>query len=193
MKVLLRRPLTAITLAVCLSYQVSALAHSEAGSVTASANHDVMTLPLSIDWSRSIEQIKASKTTQPSDELPNRLTYKSELFGTEFHQEYLFTEQGKLKNVLLYHSVDADSLTCVEQYKQIKADVVSQFGESKLNELSINPLESIDRAKICELTSIGEYKLFSEWLQTDDKVSLVLDTWKGQAYIGLSYYPISAL
>lgn len=182
MRVLSRLSLAGIAISACFSYQmtIQALAHSKAESE----------LPLSIDWSRSLEQIKAAQAVKPSDEQANRLTYEGSLFGTEFHQEFLFTEQGKLKNILFYHSVDADSLTCVEQYKQIKADVVFQLGETKLNELSINPLESLDRAKLCELTSIGEYKLFSEWLQATEKVSLVLDTWKGQAYIGLSYYPL---
>ncbi|WP_076414518.1 hypothetical protein [Shewanella sp. UCD-KL12] len=186
--------LSAIAMAAFFSYQFSfsALAHNEEKPAAQSERGVIGTtvLPMSIDWHLSFEQVKESQVAKPSDEQANRLTYESELFGTEFHQEFLFTEQGKLKNILFYHSINADSLTCVEQYKQIRKGMVSQFGETKLNELSINPLESIDRAKLCELTAIGEYKLFSEWPQANEKVSLVLDTWKGQAYIGLSYHPI---
>ncbi|WOH37471.1 hypothetical protein RI844_19250 [Thalassotalea fonticola] len=143
-----------------------------------------------IDWSQSYSEVKQSHTTKPDDEIPTRITYESHLFDIEFHKEYLFNNDGKLVNVLYYKGFSAEATNCVSAYEEVKAEVEKQYGVAKIVTNNKVDLATVNVEQLCQSTSKGDYKLNSEWKNDNANISFVLDSWKGQAYMGLSYKPL---
>lgn len=149
------------------------------------------TLP-AIDWSQSFSDVKQSHTNKPDDEIPTRITYESHLFDIEFHKEFLFNEAGQLVNVLYYKGFSAEAINCVSAYNEVKAKVEKQYGAAKVVTDNKVNLTTVNVEQLCQLTSKGDYKLNSEWTNDNANISFVLDSWKGQAYMGLSYKPVES-
>ncbi|WP_068547206.1 hypothetical protein [Thalassotalea crassostreae] len=143
-----------------------------------------------VNWLQNLNQVKQDQSQQPEDELANRLTYKSELFDIEFHQEFLFDDQGKLKNVLFYKGISKDNSTCVDDYESIKKLVEQQYGKVETASNTYTDLTNTPKEQLCKHAADGVYQLESKWTTDNSNISFVLNTWKGQAYIGLSYKPL---
>ncbi|WNC69511.1 hypothetical protein RI845_05025 [Thalassotalea nanhaiensis] len=144
-----------------------------------------------IDWSQSFSDVKKNHKTAPDDEIPTRITYESHLFNIEFHKEYLFNDAGNLVNVLYYKGFSETAVNCVSAYNEVKAEVEKQYGKAKVVTDNKVDLSTVNVEQLCQLTSKGDYKLNSEWKNDNANISFVLDSWKGQAYMGLSYKPIT--
>ncbi|KGJ99173.1 hypothetical protein [Thalassotalea sp. ND16A] len=143
-----------------------------------------------IDWSMSFAQVKQNQQHAPDDEIPTRLTYESQLFDMEFHQEYLFDDKGQLVNILYYKGFSSDATDCVSEYNRVKAEVEKHYGKVDASTKTTKDLSNTAVEALCSHTSAGDYKLDSKWQNDNANISFVLDAWKGQAYIGLSYKPL---
>lgn len=144
-----------------------------------------------IKWDMTFEQVKKGQAGKPLDENPTRLTYASHLFDLEFHQEFLFNDQGKLVNVLYYKSFSADGVNCASEYEAIKQHVSKVYGDAETIDKSTRDFSQAAGETLCSYTSAGEYKLDSLWQSSNENISLVLDSWKGTPYVGLSYKPLT--
>ncbi|WNC71353.1 hypothetical protein RGQ13_14640 [Thalassotalea psychrophila] len=144
-----------------------------------------------INWNLSFSEVKQSHKTKPDDEIPTRITYESHLFNIEFHKEYLFNDDGVLVNILYYKGFTAEATDCVSAYNEVKAEVEKQYGDAKVVTNNSVDLSTVNAEHLCQLTSKGDYKLNSEWTNDNANISFVLDAWKGQAYMGLSYKPLA--
>jgi len=140
-----------------------------------------------IDWSASLSQVKSNEINKLIEEKESNLTFETRLFDLDFHLEYVFDEQGKLDNILYYRSLSKDSNSCVTDYNAIKDLVSEEHGTAK-TEKSVYNDEAKDSSEIlCSFAATGEYKLDTKWKGQAEDISLVLNTWKGTAYIGLYY------
>jgi len=140
-----------------------------------------------INWLASFEQVKSEEENKLVEEKQRNLTFEAQLFDLDFHLEYVFDAQGKLDNVLYYRSLSKDSNSCVVDYNAIKGLISKNHGTAK-TEKSVYNDEAKDSSEIlCSFAATGEYKLETNWKGQTEDISLVLNTWKGTAYIGLYY------
>lgn len=140
-----------------------------------------------INWSASFEQVKSEETNKLVEEKQRNLTFETRLFDLDFHLEYVFDEQGKLNNILYYRSLSKDSNSCVTNYNTIKNFVSEAHGTAKTEESIYNDKAKDSPEMLCGFAATGEYKLDTKWQGQTEDISLVLNTWKGTAYIGLYY------
>jgi len=140
-----------------------------------------------INWSASFEQVKSEETNKLIEEKKRNLTFETRLFDLDFHLEYVFDEQGKLDNILYYRSLSKDSNSCVTNYNAIKNFVSEEHGTAKTEESIYNDKVKVSPEMLCGFAATGEYKLDTKWQGQTEDISLVLNTWKGTAYIGLYY------
>lgn len=146
---------------------------------------------VSIDWQASKSSIKANATAVLTEDSKNRLTFEQQLFELPFHLEYVFTEQGQLKNVLYYHSVKPEDSNCAEKYEQLKSKLTKQFGSAETQISSANETIVAEPEKLCGFTASGEYSMNSIWTKEKQVISFMLSTWKGTPYIGLMFHPVN--
>jgi len=140
-----------------------------------------------INWSTSFEKVKSEEKNKLLEEKQRNLTFEARLFDLDFHLEYVFDEQGKLDNVLYYRSLSKDSNTCVLDYNAIKELISKDHGTAKTEESVYNDKANDSSEMLCTFAATGEYKLETKWKGETEDISLVLNTWKGTAYIGLYY------
>jgi len=140
-----------------------------------------------INWSLSINQVKSEEKNKLIEEKQRNLTFETRLFDLDFHLEYVFDQQGKLDNILYYRSLAKDSNSCVINYNAIKELISEQHGMAKTQESVYNDKAKDSSEMLCSFAATGEYKLETKWKGQTEDISLVLNTWKGTAYIGLYY------
>ena len=142
-----------------------------------------------IDWTLTSAQIKENTKSKLTEDTPKRLTFESELFGAEFHLEYIFDDQQKLKTVLYYQSFDAKAENCSTEYKRYKQLVEEQYGETEAEVFKTDNAKVAPADQHCAFAARGEYRASSEWKSSHQTSNLSLATWKGTPYIGLSMTP----
>jgi hypothetical protein len=140
-----------------------------------------------INWSASLTQIKAEEKNTLIEEKNSNLTYETKLFDLDFHLEYVFDAKGKLDNVLYYRSLPKESNSCVIDYNAIKSLVIEIHGQATTQESVYNDNAKDNSELLCTFAATGEYKLETKWQGKTENINLVLNTWKGTAYIGLYY------
>ncbi|MEW6999371.1 hypothetical protein AADZ86_16920 [Colwelliaceae bacterium BS250] len=143
-----------------------------------------------VNWQQNAAQIKQQHKSPPDEDIPTRLTYKSQLFKMDFHKEYLFNKDGQLVNVLYYKSLAATANNCLSDYEKVKAEIVQSFGEKDTEVKRYVDFDTADARLICKNTADGTYQLDTKWQTKNSTFSLVLATWKGQGYIGITYKPL---
>jgi len=143
-----------------------------------------------IDWSGSKESVKNTSKNKLVEEKPNSLTFEARLFELDFNLEYIFDGEGKLNHILYYRSFLPGISDCVAQYQSIKAVVEKQQGNAETIENIYNDKIDTSAADLCKYVATGEYKLETNWQGKSENTNLVMSTWKGTPYIGLSYSPV---
>ena len=146
---------------------------------------------VAIDWQASKSSIKLNTNAVLTEDSKNRLTFEQQLFELPFHLEYVFTEQGQLKNVLYYHSVKPEDINCAEKYEQLKNKLMKQLGKTDTQISSANEKILTEPEKLCAFTANGEYSMNSIWTKEKQVISFMLSTWKGTPYIGLMFHPVN--
>jgi len=140
-----------------------------------------------VDWSANMTTIKETSKDKFIEEKQRSLTFETQLFDLNFNLEYIFDNDGKLNHILFYRSFSPQSANCIEEYHFIKTEVVKQNGSAKTIESVYNDKIDASSTEVCEFVATGEYGLNTEWKGESESASLVLSTWKGTPYIGLSY------
>ncbi len=146
----------------------------------------------SIDWTRTVSQIRALESSPPQDASDKRITYDSLLKGEKYHLEYLFSDQGRLVNVLYYRSFSADGDACLNEYDRMRALYTDELGSPREhNAPDKNTLEQYGTEQVCTAVAEGKVRANSEWTQdVYSNLSVQLSVWKGQPYVGVSFTPI---
>lgn len=140
-----------------------------------------------INWSASLEQVKNEEKNNLVEEKQHSLTFATRLFELDFHLEYVFDAQGKLNNVLYYRTLANDATNCADEYDAIKVKISDVHGIANTQESIYNEKAKNASEQLCSFAATGEYKLDTLWKGQTEDISLVLNTWKGTPYIGLSY------
>jgi len=148
--------------------------------------------PVTIDWNSTTADVRSAETLVPQDISDTRITYEVEFKGAQYHQEYLFGDQGTLVNVLYYKSFPADGDDCLAEYRRIRQVYLSDLGDVKLETTLDDSLAAgYGDGHICKGVSEGKLAASTEWPQSDGTlVSVELSVWKGQPYVGISSAPV---
>ena len=75
--------------------------------------------PQKINWMATLVEIQAAQPSNPEEVSQSRLTYAGQLKGAPYHQEYLFSDAGKLKNILYYRSYSTANNDCAGEYERM--------------------------------------------------------------------------
>jgi len=142
-----------------------------------------------IDWTLTSAEIKANSPNKLTEDTPKRLTFESELFGTDFHLEYIFDDQQKLKNVLYYYSFDKKAKNCSSEYERFKLLVEKEYGATNVESYYSDAAKNAQAESYCAYAATGELRLSSKWSSENQISNLNLATWKGTPYIGFSITP----
>jgi len=140
-----------------------------------------------VDWSANMATIKETSKDKFIEEKQRSLTFETQLFDLDFNLEYIFDEGGKLNHILYYRSFSPQSVNCIEEYHFIKTEVIKEIGSAKTTKNIYNDKIDASSTEVCGYVATGEYGLNTEWKGKPENTSLVLSTWKGRPYIGLSY------
>jgi hypothetical protein len=142
----------------------------------------------SINWMSTLEDIQATRSATPEDVSAKRLTYPAQLKGAPYHQEYLFNDEGTLKNILYYRSYSTAGNDCAHEYERMVSAYREEFGEpaapTQVTGDSSNP------EAVCESVGAGQLIMKTEWsIDKNSVLTLLLSTWKKTPYVGVSFTP----
>lgn len=135
-----------------------------------------------INWQQTPAQVLAEQPLKLVEQQPTRLTYETELLAKPFHQEFLFSADGLLQNVLFYRAYQQSETDCLSEFNQVRATIEMQLGEG-VNQGAEQRQNADD---LCQQVAEGKIYLETSWQQANQLNTLQLSTWKGQAYLGLS-------